>query len=248
MEKERWFEMLSGSTELMLHEVEEPTLYDDYYIISWRDGDIYHAVDAYSKDISEAGTYSSSAELKEEIETCLKGNKKTFGDVELPAINLTDGWYISKRGLTDLFDDSENALREALSSGKDFDTGWCDCQKEIQSMRIRAMGKTILVETMDSIDEFPDLADDAADELEKGREVTEEEASMIEELCIMDGMFATEASESKELPRNTTYDDLMTVVDGLIDECMKRNANSYEICKSYTGDVIGVPYEAKLKD
>lgn len=58
----------------------------------------------------------------------------------------------AKWGPSDWYDDLEAALREALASGKNFDTGWYSAKKEIVTARIRRDFPTLYVEVSCSDD------------------------------------------------------------------------------------------------
>ena len=72
--------------------------------------------------------------------------------------------YASNWGITDFYDQYEAALREAIDSDEDFDTGWFGCKKEIRSARyVRENGKFKIEVSgsMDDLWEADDLIYDA---------------------------------------------------------------------------------------
>ena len=93
-------------------------------------------------------------------------------------IDITYGEYAAKWGLTDLYPESEDKLRQALLSGEDFDTGWWGCKKEIRYCRITQEIGMITVEVsahMDDLWESDDLIYDALWETTKQEDELPEE-------------------------------------------------------------------------
>ena len=68
---------------------------------------------------------------------------------ELPGFRSGDG---AKWGISDFYEDKEEALRGALAAGTDFTTGWFASKKEIASGKVSRCGKIVLCEASVSDD------------------------------------------------------------------------------------------------
>ena len=69
-------------------------------------------------------------------------------------INISDGWYAAHWSLTDFYDKSEKALRDALNSGEDFATEEFGCKKEIHYARVIREGDTVTVTVSAHMDDL----------------------------------------------------------------------------------------------
>ena len=72
-------------------------------------------------------------------------------------VSLGSGLYCSHWGLTDLYAECEEKLRDLLQSGEEFITDWCGSKKEIISARYSRHNGVITVEVCQSIDDLDDL-------------------------------------------------------------------------------------------
>ena len=116
------------------------------------------------------------------METYRIGNK-------IATYEISSGYYCAKYGLTDLSSEAEANLRDLINNRKtgEFRTGWCDCQKELQSFRLWFLKDKIVVdvnEWMDDLYEQSELIYDAIWSL-YGREfeLSEDEENEIKDMC-----------------------------------------------------------------
>ena len=105
-------------------------------------------------------------------------------------------------------------LKEALASDEDFDTGWGSFKKEIESIRIQAIGDTIIVSVGESMDENPDLIYDC----DNADDLTDDE---IDELvdCWDISDYQTDTYGDAYIDRNSSLKDILKVATKLINEC-----------------------------
>lgn len=105
-------------------------------------------------------------------------------------------------------------LKEALASGEDFDTGWGSFKKEIESIRIQAIGDTIIVSVSESMDEIPDLIYDC----DNADDLTDDE---IDELvdCWYLGDYSTDTDRDAYIDRDSSLEDILKVATKLVNEC-----------------------------
>ena len=137
----------------------------------------------------------------------------------------------SKWGLTDLYEEDEKILRDAIASGERFDTGWVGCKKEIRSMRI-SRDEKICVQChaeMDSALEQLDLFTDFLTN-EECKKLTDEAVDQIREMLMESCCYAEEAEYSDYLLSDATYEQVMEVVAGLEQNCEDFLNDSFHEC------------------
>ena len=150
-------------------------------------------------------------------------------------------------GIGDFYDGNEKELRDAIESGKPFDSGWHGFKKELQSMRIcRNDAGNIIVEVskwMDSIYEEPELFYDFLTD-EEAEKLTDE---MIEE--IRDNLIFSdcvdETQDNAELLNDATFEQVMKKANELMGECDNVLHSSFLQCIAVT---IGVLYNDLFDD
>ena len=113
-----------------------------------------------------------------------------------------------------LYPEVRELLKEALASDEDFDTGWGSFKKEIESIRIQAIGYTIIVSVGESMDEIPDLIYDC----DNADDLTDDE---IDELvdCWDISDYQTDTYGDAYIDRNSSLKDILKVAAKLINEC-----------------------------
>ena len=157
-----------------------------------------------------------------------------------------DDW--GRYGITDdcLYDEAKAALKQAIDSGKYFDTGWHGSTKEIPTLQIRRMEDGIEVCVHDEMDDVFDQYDLFCDFL------TDEEMEMLDEDKadeIRDylewGDFYNEIGCTELLPSNASYDDVMATVAELEDDCERTLKNSFNQCIVITLHVL---YDGNIDD
>lgn len=145
-------------------------------------------------------------------------------------VNIADGEYASKWGLTDFYEDSEARLRDLIASGDEFETEWFGCKKEIRYARYKRYDDNFVIEVechMDDLWESDDLIYDA---LWSGMHAEEEMPDVI-----IDGIrdWASDcgiedcASGSLVLT-NPTYEEVVKATEQLEDECEKANDEAFD--------------------
>lgn len=146
-------------------------------------------------------------------------------------IDITYGEYAAKWGLTDLYPESEDKLRQALLSGEDFDTGWWGCKKEIRYCRITQEIGMITVEVsahMDDLWESEDLIYDALWETtRKEYELPEEIIGSIRDDAIDDGV-DDHWEEYADLQAPASYESVLSTIGKLEDLAETRLHEMYE--------------------
>lgn len=152
-------------------------------------------------------------------------------------IDITEktGWYASKWGVSDFYEEAEKALREALASGEDFDTGWFDCKKEINSGRIVREDGEITVSVTCSIDdlwESDDLIYDALWEVASIEQLLPEEIiDSIRDAACDDGI-DDHTTMDETLPGSASYEDIVAVLGRLEGAAGDHNHEMYkELCE-----------------
>jgi len=150
-------------------------------------------------------------------------------------VNLNDffGAFFdaSKWGLANLYPWAEAALREALASGGDFDSGWGSCRKESRSVRFRRKNGKITVDVtahMDDIWEEPDLIFDALWEIGRGDvELPDDVIDTIRELAAENGIDDS-TTVTVTLPGDASFDDVMRVTGEAEDEAEANNRRMFD--------------------
>ena len=139
--------------------------------------------------------------------------------LNIEPVSLGSGLYCSHWGLTDLYAECEEKLRDLLQSGEEFITDWCGSKKEIISARYSRLNGVITVEVCQSIDglwESEDLIYDAVWEKlhTEELELPEEIIDSIRDASIDEGI-DDNITLSEELPSDASYDDVMAAVGRL---------------------------------
>ena len=141
----------------------------------------------------------------------------------------------TKYGLTDLYPEAEQKLRELLDSGKPFQTEWTSSSKEFCGFQISSNGATeVIVDAFDGeIDEGTELVEDAIWDLKiDDGFFTEDEMAEMYDLVVMDGGYASEVSKSSEtLTYPATYEQIMDTLEKLGEENRKSLDETYECLK-----------------
>lgn len=145
---------------------------------------------------------------------------------------MSDGWYSSKWGLTDLYPESEAKLREILESGEDFCTNWEGCKKEIRYARYVRAGGIITVQVsahMDDLWESDDLIYDALwEEFKSEDELPDEVIQAIRE-CL--GDVDDVSYETVELPGTASFEEVMKATAEAEDKAEQKNYEMFrELC------------------
>lgn len=158
-------------------------------------------------------------------------------------IDITEhtGYYASKWGISDFYEEVEADLREALASGEDFDTGWFGCKKEISYAQIiREEGEITISVTcgMDDLWEEEDLIYDALWEMtEIEKELPEEIIDSIREAAC-DEQIDDHTTLTETLPGSASYEDVVALLDKLEGEASNSNHEMYkELCEIVKGHV-----------
>lgn len=166
---------------------------------------------------------------------------------------INSGTYAAKWGVTDLYEDEDKLLREAIASGEPFTTGWYGAKKEIEYALIvrEVAGGPIRVEGRSIMDDGPDLVDTALwraaggndfcvsgwDALDKHGVVDDDaKYQLIDDICEACDLGENNLAEGEvELPATATYDEVMEALDKLIGEADASNTDWFndtvEYCK-----------------
>lgn len=139
-------------------------------------------------------------------------------------------------GVTDFDENTEKVLREAIQSGKPFDTGWHSTVKEFESARICRSRDGITVSVFsDGLDDAMEQWDLFSDFLtyEEMERLTDEMVDEIRDYLCM-GEFVQEIEYEEKLPSTATYDDVVACMNELADDCRKRLHESFLECIGIT--------------
>lgn len=151
-------------------------------------------------------------------------------------------------GITDeaLYDETKAALKQAIDSGKYFNTWWHGSKKEIPTMQIRRMEDGIEVCVHDEMDDVFDEYDLFYDFLtdEEMEMLDEDKADEIRDLLEW-GDFHNEIDYTELLSSNASYDDVMATVAELEDDCERTLKNSFNQCIVITLHVL---YDGNIDD
>ena len=113
-----------------------------------------------------------------------------------------------------LYPEVRGMLKEALVSDEDFNTGWGCFKKEIESIRIQAIGDTIIVSVCESMDDIPDLIYDC----DNSDDLTDDEIDeLVDYWDISD--YKTYTYRDAYIDRNSSLKDILKVATKLINEC-----------------------------
>ena len=130
-----------------------------------------------------------------------------------------------------LYPEVRELLKKALESGEDFDTGWGSFKKEIECIRIQAIGDTITVSVSCSMDEMPNLVYDC----ENVEELTDEEIEEVVNNWYLSD-YTTDAFADDVLPRNSSLLDILEVASKLAEDCnefLEEGFNSVQAMVNY---------------
>ena len=148
-------------------------------------------------------------------------------------LNFTGDW--GHYGVGSFYDEREKALRDAIKSGEDFDSGWHGFKKDTASMCVYRKDGRITV----GVSKFMDSALEEVDLF--GDFLTDEEMEMltderVEE--IRNRLFASnyteEPSETGTLPADSDFSAVMKMVESLDETCEKALQDSYRLCIATT--------------
>jgi hypothetical protein len=158
---------------------------------------------------------------------------------KIKTYSLSNGLYVCKWGVSDLYEEAEKNLRELLTYSGEFRTEWCECNKELCSFRLWFTDNEIKVEVtqwMDDLYEQVDLIDDAIWALKSsgykfGAELNEDDFENIRDMCV-DADIKTDVKEYKLIKRDSTYEEIMSALDELADLTGKELDDYFEQVKS----------------
>lgn len=141
------------------------------------------------------------------------------------------GWYASKWGISDFYEEAEKSLREALSSGEDFETDWFGCKKEIHYAKISREAGVITLSVschMDDLWEQDDLIYDALWEMTKIEKCLPEEIidSIRDAAC--DERIDDSTTRSATLPGSASFEDIVAALDKLEGNADADNTGMYK--------------------
>lgn len=144
-------------------------------------------------------------------------------------IDICDGDYAAKWGISDFYEDSEELLRNALASGEDFTTEW-GCKKEIRYGLLTKEGDKITLRVschMDDLYESDDLIYDALwARMKKEEELPDEIIDSIREVASEEWL--RDYSEAcAEIPASSTFEEICQKLDELTAEAEKENDETF---------------------
>lgn len=144
-------------------------------------------------------------------------------------------------GVGDFYDKNEKELKDAVESGKPFDTGWHGFKKEIQSMRISRDEDSTLVEVSEAMDEVFEETDLFCDFL-TDKELDNLSDEMINEIreYLMMGDFVEETDSYTHLSINATFEEIMKTAIELANDCSEKLHDSFLEC---IGTTLYVMYQ-----
>lgn len=124
-------------------------------------------------------------------------------------------------------------LKADLASGGDFDSGWGGFKKELQSIRIQAVGDKITVSVSAYMDDVEDLIFDC----ENSDDLTDDDVDLILRLWYENYDATTETSEVDTLPRNSTVIDILKLAVSLARLCDDTLTESFNYMQGTVNDV-----------
>ena len=155
-------------------------------------------------------------------------------------VDISNGVYASKWGITDFYPESEEKLKELIDSGEDFDTGWFGCKKEIRYARYRRENGVFTIEVSCDMDDLEDGAELIYDALWETCKVECELPLWMIESISADCYYCDihdETTLTAELDGNATYNEIISKTEELEEEAEKNNTEMYnrlcEIVKDY---------------
>ena len=144
-----------------------------------------------------------------------------------------DDW--GKWGVGDFYTEAEDLLKEAIASGKTFDTGWHGYKKEIESMRIQRDAEHITISCSTSMDEVFEQYDLFSDFLtnEEMEKLSDDLVVSIRD-ALMWGDFSEDAEGDVQIPAGSDYDTVIRQAEELMQECSDRLDDYFRECISTT--------------
>lgn len=209
----------------------------EYYARVWEaeSGKVF-ASDIFSeKDHEEPASFETWDDAVARVQECVRDNENYY-QTELPVTPLSMSGDVCRYGVTMLNDDAEEKLRELLDSGKDFDTGWGSCTKELEGVRFYARGDEITVSVSMEMDDMPELIYDATPD---GIDLNEEEVDAIQDMCDdLDGGISSETIADRTIQRSSTYEEVIEAVRETREEASEYLEQQFEACKSCVSDYL----------
>lgn len=136
------------------------------------------------------------------------------------------GFYASKWGISDFYEEAEQSLRDALASGEDFDTGWFGCKKEINYAQIIREGGNTTVSVCCHMDDLWDEEDLIYDTMKEEVELPDSIINSIRDAAIDDGI-DDNTELSMTLSEEASFDDIVEALDTLEKEAMEANHSMF---------------------
>ena len=206
----------------------------EYSVRIWEEdsGEIF-ASDSYTEEGEELASFENWEEALDQARICAKGNNDVYF-TKLPVTPLSSG-DICHWGLNELYPDAEKKLRELLSSGQGFDTGWGSCKHEPVSAQIIARDKHITVLVHQEMDDFPALVYDALpDDVEVDEDTVDSWAEDIQENYGIN----TEITVEREIPRTSTYEEVVKTMSELSDEADGALQDGFKVVRDYVSEKL----------
>jgi hypothetical protein len=146
----------------------------------------------------------------------------------------------AKWSITDFDEESESALRKALSGVGDFHAT-VDCRKELFGAVITRTGKEIEIVVSQYMDEDWDLINDAlwdvaSDKADQPDEFYEKIMGHLD----ADMEFSTETEDSESFEDPVTYDKLIEVMEELAASTSETLENNYNTVKALVKHALGI--------
>lgn len=146
-------------------------------------------------------------------------------------IEITSGAYAASWGLTDFYKDSEQALRDAIASGEDFEVHY-GCKKEIRYATIGRDADGIAVSVtahMDDLYESTDLIYDALWEVGKSEEEIPEDVidSILDEATFFG--IEDQSTACQLLPASASFDDICKAINECENEAEGSNNEMFKL-------------------
>lgn len=123
-------------------------------------------------------------------------------------------------------------LQKALDSGEDFDTGWGGFKKELQSIRIHAVGDVIRLEVSQSMDDMPELIFDCSET----DDLTDDEVEVIIDAWDLSD-YTTDTYADASLQRNSSIADIAKAATKLANECNEFLEEGYAFVVEMVGEI-----------
>lgn len=124
-------------------------------------------------------------------------------------------------------------LKADLASGKNFDSGWGGFKKELQDIRIQAVGDEITVSVSAYMDDVEDLIFDC----ENSDDLTDDDVNYILQLWHENIDATTETKETETIPRNGTVKDIVRCATELAKICDATLTDSFYYMQMYVNDI-----------